>query len=64
MWNKAVKTKLCEIGQGEFGFYVCARGVDKSACDQGEWLYDVTWLEYEEGDRGELVNLVDAPLGR
>ena len=30
--------------------------VAKENCDHGEWLYDVTWLEYE----GEL--LTDAPL--
>ena len=46
VWGRAVKTKLCEIGQGEFGCYVCASGVDEAA-NHGEWLYDVTWLEYE-----------------
>ena len=59
-WTKAVKTELCKIGQDRFGCKVCASGVDKA--DFGEWLYDVTWLEYEKNDRGELVNLVDAPL--
>ena len=43
-WTKAVKTKLCTIGR-EFGFKVGAGGVGNS--DYGEWLYDVTWLEYE-----------------
>ena len=41
--TKAVKTKLCEIGR-EFGFKVGAGGVKPGF---GEWLYDVTWLEYE-----------------
>ena len=58
MWTKAVKTKLCEIGR-EFGCKVCASGVEKADRDYGEWLYDVTWLEYEKIGRGELV---DAPL--
>jgi hypothetical protein len=39
-----------------------ARDVDQADRDYGEWLYDVTWLEYEKNDRGKLVNLVDAPL--
>ena len=57
-WTKAVKTKLCEIGR-EFGCKVCASGVEKAARDYGEWLYDVTWLDYEKSGQGELV---DAPL--
>ena len=44
--TRAVKTKLCKIGRG-FGCYVCAGGVDEADRDYGEWLYDVTWLEYE-----------------
>ena len=28
---------------------VCARDVDKANRNHGEWLYDVTWLEYERG---------------
>ena len=61
VWTKAVKTKLCEVGQDRFCCKVCASGVDKAA-NFGEWLYDVTWLEYEKNDCGELVNLVDASL--
>ena len=40
-----VKTKLCEIGRNEFGFYVCAKSVEKT--DRGEWLFDVSWLKYD-----------------
>ena len=47
VWTKTIKTKLCEIGQDRFGCKVGARDVDKAARDYGEWLYDVTWLEYE-----------------
>ena len=59
-WTRAVKTKLCEIGRGRFGYSVYARKneVNEAYRDGGEWLYDVTWLEYEKSDRG----LVDAPL--
>lgn len=53
--TKAVKNKLSEIGQDKFGCYVCASGVQTANC--GEWLYDVTWLEYDcDG------SLVDAHL--
>ena len=58
VWTKAVKTKLCEIGR-EFGCTVCASGVEKADRDYGEWLYDVTWLEYKKSG---LTELVDAPL--
>ena len=63
VWTKAVKTELCNIGQDRFGCYVCAGGVDKA--DHGEWLYDVTWLEYEKNGPSEgkvRRKLVDAPL--
>ena len=36
--------------------------MDKADRDYGEWLYAVTWLDYEKNGRGELVGLVDAPL--
>ena len=50
IWTKAVKTKLCEIGRSRFGCRVYARTneVDEAYRDGGEWLYDVTWLEYEK----------------
>ena len=56
-WTKAIKTELCNIGK-TFGFKVGARAgeVAESDRDYGEFLYDVTWLEYE----GESVT--DAPL--
>ena len=61
-WTKAVKTKLCKIGR-EFGCKVGAGGVDN--LDYGEWLYDVTWLEYErESDdfKWPSAALIKAPL--
>ena len=55
IWTKAVKTKLCEIGRSRFGCRVYARTneVDEAYRDGGEWLYDVTWLEYEKRRRAE-----------
>ena len=61
-WTKAVKTKLCEIGR-EFGFKVGAGGVDNPG--YGEWLYDVSWLEYErerDGLKWPAPVLIEAPL--
>ena len=54
-WTKAIKTKLCQIGQ-EFGCKVGAlkSEVDKDHRNYGEFLYDVTWLEY--GGHGQLVD--------
>lgn len=54
-WSKKVKTALCKAGK-RCGFRVYASGVSEKRCDGGEWLYDVTWLEYE----GRL--LAAAPL--
>ena len=48
-----VKTKLCEIGRVKFGCRVCAKSVKNA--DYGEWLYDVTWLEYEDDCDNTLI---------
>ena len=57
-WTRALLTKLCEIGRINFACKVRAnRGkVDRTFRDRGEWLYDVTWLKYNN-DR-----LIDVPL--
>lgn len=56
-WTEAVLTELGRIGRS-FGYRVYAE-VPESERDGSEWLYDVTWLEYEENGNGELIN---APL--
>lgn len=43
--TQAIKTALCTIGS-KLNVWVYASGCD--AADGGEYLYDVTWLEYEE----------------
>ena len=57
VWSQKVKTELCRIGKG-LKFCVGANKgeVPERDRDYGEWLYDVTWLEYE----GDLV--MNAPL--
>ena len=47
-WTNCIKTRLCDIGRG-FGYQVGASGVAEASRDFGEWLYDVTWLEYSDG---------------
>ena len=57
-WFPAIATKLCVLGR-KFGFQVGAARVADENRDWPEWLYDVTWLEYEhEGER----LLIEAPL--
>ena len=46
VWTREVKTQLCKIGKC-LGYSVYASGVDKDHRHGGEWLYDVTWLEYK-----------------
>ena len=60
-WTSAVLTKLCRIGR-KFG---CKVGAEKSkvAKDQrdfGEWLYDVTWLRYDNDYHDK--HLIEVPL--
>ena len=60
-WASAILTKLCQIGRNEFKCKVGADTgrVDKAHRDWGEWLYDVTWLKYNN-DRHD--HLIDVPL--
>ena len=55
VWTTAIKTELCKIGRDRFGYSVYARAneVAEACRDDGEWLYDVTWLEYER-ERDDL----------
>lgn len=57
VWSKAIKTELCRIGRGEFCYTAGAGGITESDRDHGEWLYDVTWLEYD-GDFVTHAHLV------
>ena len=47
-WTSSVLTALCSAGR-QLGYSVWASSnfVDKQDKDGGEWLYDVTWCEYE-----------------
>ena len=58
-WTKGINTTLCELGH-ELGYQVGAKGLDFG---YGEWLYDVTWLEYSRGYQPSLENrLLDVHL--
>ncbi|WP_146680302.1 hypothetical protein [Oceanococcus atlanticus] len=46
-WTTSFKKALCSVGT-QFGFSTCASGVDDA---ESEWLYDVTWYEYDQKDR-------------
>ena len=48
-WTKKIKTLLCKIGK-DLDYYTCASQVDKYVV-QGEWLFDVAWLDWEEKDK-------------
>ena len=57
--TRAIKTRLCEIGR-DHDYQVSASGVNFG---YGEWLYDVTWLEYSQGYTPGLQNeLLDVHL--
>ena len=50
-WNHAVLTPLCSLGrQNKCYVYASSKVVDEQNKDGGEWLYDVTWCEYDEND--------------
>ena len=61
VWTRKVKTELCKTGKRFcYSVYARANDVDELHRNGGEWLYDVTWLEYKcNGDprrRSVLTN--------
>ena len=54
VWTKAVLAKLCEIGQDQFGCYVCTNRSHAPDAECSEWLYDMAWLEYASHPVGSV----------
>lgn len=54
-FTKAFKTSLCKLGT-ERQFHVGASNVPSEDRNYGEWLYDVTWLDYDD------KHLLNVPL--
>ena len=52
-WTREIKNHLCKVGK-EKEYWVYASRCDEA--DDGEWLYDLTWLDYKG------VNLIDVKL--
>jgi len=46
-WTRHIKNGLCEIGKKQ-RYFVYASQCDDS--DGGEWLFDITWLNYIKND--------------
>ena len=58
IWDKNVVYPLGQLGK-RLGYYVCATHCrDLHPENQGEWLWDLTWLHYSE----DLKSLVSLPL--
>ena len=56
-WTAAIKTALCDLGRTfQYWVYAHAAEIPEANRDGGEWLYDVTWLDYAGDD------LVNVPL--
>ena len=52
-WTREIKNRLCKVGKKR-KYWVYASRCDEA--DDGEWLYDLTWLDYQED------NLIDVKL--
>ena len=42
-WTKQIKNRVCTLGK-RYRYWVYASSCDGT--DGGEWLYDITWLNY------------------
>ena len=72
IWTRKIKSCLCDVGY-QLGYYVCANKVDfehanpnMDIAHHGEWLYDVTWIKYqdnyENGNPNPNSNLIKIPF--
>ena len=60
-WTKSIKDMLCCIGE-ELGLYVCASPKRGKYRNWGEWLFDVSWLEWE-GDLRSVPMVAECEWG-
>ena len=67
IWTRKIKSSLCVVGY-KLGYYACANKVNfkfanngKNIADRGEWLYDVTWIKYEE-NRNDNTDIKEIPF--
>jgi hypothetical protein len=58
-WTQKIKEKLWTLGLN-LGFEICSHNIGGIELIHGEWLYDMTWLEYDR--RGKEGYLIDIPL--
>jgi hypothetical protein len=58
-WTQKIKDKLWTIGVNS-GFEVCTHKSGIIESIHGEWLYDITWIEYDR--KGNDGYLIDIPL--
>lgn len=64
-WTRLILAKLCDIGQKQFGCYVCTNRHHAPKAESPAWLYNMTWLEYTAHEVGKVEPtgwLIDTPL--
>tara|TARA_R110002110_G_scaffold412752_1_gene639103 strand:+ start:1222 stop:1767 length:546 start_codon:yes stop_codon:yes gene_type:complete len=61
-WTYHIKNSICALGT-RHNFYVSSSDVDDHNTNNGEWLYDVTWLNYS-GPKSFPDNHADRQLRR
>lgn len=50
-WTKAILKRISGLGKTKGRkFHVCATSRAENKADEGEWLYDLTWLRYDGDD--------------
>lgn len=50
-WTSEICKRLVKLGKLEkYGFYTCAKGTKSIGGNHGEWLFDLSWLDYGTSD--------------
>ena len=59
-WTRFIMTLLCKVGQDE-KYYVCTSKADQA--DRSEWLFDLTWIKYDETQPIKLGLVLECEWG-
>jgi hypothetical protein len=47
-WTSKIKERICDLGKN-LGYKIQTNKKSATNADWGEWLFDLTWLDYSEG---------------
>jgi hypothetical protein len=48
IWTSQIKERICDLAK-KFGYQVCTHKTAAINADWGEWVFDLSWLDFSDG---------------